>query len=383
MMLTRRRFTALLAGAPFATAAFAHAASAGIGAKQRAAVERLLRGFVQNGVVPGISFSIGNASTTFMEGAAGLRALSPAEPMQPATRCALASVSKQFAAAAIFLLQQRGRVSLDAPLSRYLPEFAYAGDMTLAQVLTMRAGVPADDETCEAPINGRIDETTLIANLNRHKLDFTPGKYFSYTNCGYNLAGVVVERVSGKSYANFVRENFFEPLGMRSSYVLGARSDSNFAHGYARVNGRWQAEPATRADKSFASGNLVSTAGDMQRWNRSLFNATILSRASIKKMFEVPTRGGSAHTNYASGWFVEPSGAIWHGGTLAGYGTMNLLVPATGYAIVLLSNCGPGDKWKPADVAREVYNTAELGPPLPPLLPRTRSTAPQPTKSGS
>jgi CubicO group peptidase (beta-lactamase class C family) len=380
-MITRRRFTALLAGAPFASAAFAHAASGAISERQRAAVERFLRGLVDSGTVPGISFSIGNASTMLMEGGVGLRALSPAEPMQAATRCALASVSKQFAAAAIFLLQQRGLVSLDAPLSHYLPEYVYARDMTLAQLLTMRAGVAADDEICEAPIEGKIDDTTLIANLNRHKLDFAPGSYFSYTNCGYNVAGVVVERISKKSYAQFLRDNFFGPLGMHSSYVLAAHNDVNLAQGYARENGRWQAAPATRADKAFASGNLVSTAADIQRWDRSLFNATILSRTSLHKMFEVPTRSGPAHMHYANGWFVEPSGAIWHGGTLAGYGTMNLLVPSTGYAIVLLSNTGPSDKWKPADAAREVYNTAELGPPLPPLLPRTRSTAPEPTKS--
>lgn len=378
MIVTRRRFTALLASAPLATTAFAHAASSAINDRQRAAVERLLRGLVDSAVVPGVSFSIGDASTTLMQGAFGLRALSPAEPMQPATRCALASVSKQFAAAAIFLLRQRGLVSLDTLLSNYLPDYVYARDMTLAQLLTMRAGVPADDEVCEAPIDGRIDDTTLIANLNRHKLDFAPGSHFAYTNCGYNVVSVIVERVSGKRYSQFIRENFFEPLGMRSSYVLGARNDSNFAQGYARANGRWQAAPPTRADRAFASGNLVSTAGDMQRWDRSLFNATILSRPSLRKMFEVPTLIGRAHTHYASGWFVEPSGAVWHAGTLAGYGTMNFLVPATGYAIVLLSNAGPSDKWKPADVAREVYNTAELGPPLPPLLPRTRSTAPQP-----
>jgi D-alanyl-D-alanine carboxypeptidase len=381
MIVTRRRFTALLAGAPFASTGFAHAASGAISDRQRVAVERLLRALVESGTAPGISLSIGNANTTLMEAAAGLRALSPAEPMQPATRCALASVSKQFAAAAIFLLQQRGLVSLGVPLSHYLPDYTDARDMTLAQLLTMRAGVPADEEICEAPMDGKIDDTTLITNLNGHKLDFAPGKYFAYTNCGYNVAGVVVERISKKSYAQFLHDNFFEPLGMRSSYVLGTRHDTNFAQGFARENGRWQAAPATRADKAFASGNLVSTAGDIQRWDRSLLNATILSRASLRNMFEIPTRSGPAHTHYASGWFVEPSGAIWHGGTLAGYGTMNLLVPATGYAIVLLSNAGPSGKWQPADIARVVYNTAQLGPHLPPLVPRTRSTAPQPAKT--
>lgn len=377
MMISRRRFTALLAaGVPFAGVAFARAARGGLTARQRNTIDRLLLHLVENGSVPGVSYSIGDASATLAQGAMGLRVIQPRESMEPATRCALASVSKQFASAAIFLLQQRGKASLSALVSEYLPEYVYARDMTLAQLLTMRAGVPADDAVCEAPIGGRLNSETLIANLNRHKLDFAPGKHFAYSNCGYDVAGAVVERISGMSYARFIGENFFKPLGMRSSYVLGARADANFAQGYARENGRWHAEPANAADRAFASGNLVSTAGDMQLWNRSLLNATILSRASIRKMFEVPTVSGPAHTHYAAGWFVEPSGAVWHAGTLAGYGTVNFLVPSTGIAIVLLANTAPSDRWKPADTARELYNAAALGPPLPPLLKRTRTTAP-------
>jgi CubicO group peptidase (beta-lactamase class C family) len=178
------------------------------------------------------------------------------------------------------------------------------------------------------------------------------------------------------SYDRFIEESFFQPLGMTSSYVLGSREEANFAQGYAREANGWKTEPATRADKVFASGNLVSTPGDMQLWNRSLLNGTVLSRETLQKMFTVPTAAGPAHTHYASGWFVEPSGVIWHAGTLLGYGTNNMLVPATGYAITLLSNTPQNDHWKPADVALEMYNAASLGSKLPPLLKRSRTTAP-------
>jgi CubicO group peptidase (beta-lactamase class C family) len=248
--------------------------------------------------------------------------------------------------------------------------------MTLSQVLTMRSGIPADDEACEAAVDGKIDQATLLANLNKQKLDFEPGRYFAYSNCAYNLAGVVLALVAKKTYDRFIEESFFTPLGMTSSYVLGSREDANFAQGYAREANGWKTEPATRADKAFASGNLVSTPGDMQLWNRSLLNATLLSRESLQRMFTVPTAAGSAHTHYASGWFVEPSGVIWHGGTLLGYGTDNMLVPATGYAITLLSNTPQNDRWAPPDVALEMYNAASLGPKLPPLLKRVRTTVP-------
>jgi CubicO group peptidase (beta-lactamase class C family) len=297
--------------------------------------------------------------------------------MEIGTHCPLASVSKQFVSAGAYLLQQRGLLSLDAPISEYVADYVHGKDITLSQLLTMRGGVPADDEKCEEPVDRKLNSESLIANLNNQKLDFPPGQYFAYSNCAYNLAGVILARIARTSYAQFVDDNFFHPLGMKSSYVLGSREEANFAEGFTQEAHGWKPAMATAADEAFASGNLVSTPGDMQLWNRSLLNATLLSRESLQKMFTVPTANGPAHTHYASGWFVEPSGVIWHAGTLAGYGTNNMLVPATGYAITLLSNTPQNDRWKPADAALEMYNAAALGPNLPALLKRVRTTAPQ------
>ncbi|HEX2710718.1 MAG TPA: serine hydrolase domain-containing protein [Candidatus Acidoferrales bacterium] len=371
--VSRRDFVTMLAGIPFLTVATrATAQRNSLSRNQIEAVEAILRKLVDSNAVPGISYSIGNASETLAEGAFGLRVVDPRTPMESETRCALASVSKQFVAAGAYLLQQKGVLNLDAPLSNYLPDYVHAHEMTLSQVLTMRSGISMDDEACEKAIDAKIDDSTLIANLNKLKLDFPPGAHFAYSNCAYNVAGVVIARVSMMSYAQFIDENFFRPLAMASSYPLGGRDESNFAQGYSKEARGWKLEPATPADKAFASGNLVSTPGDMQRWNRSLLKATILSRNTLKKIFTVP----SAHTHYASGWFVEPSGAIWHAGTLAGYGTNNMLVPATGYAITLLSNTPQNEHWKPADTSVEIYNAAALGPKLPPLLKRVRTSAP-------
>ena len=378
--ISRRRFVRMLAGVPFVSVVAPQLSGVtqhdSLSHTQNEAIELILRRLVENGAVPGVSYSIGNRTETLAEGAFGVRVVTPPAPMEAVTRCPLASVSKQFVSAGAYLLQQKGALSLDAPLSKYVPDYVHAEKMTLSQVLTMRSGIPADDEACEAAVDGKIDEESLIANLNKHKLDFPPGHHFAYSNCAYNLAGVVLARVSKMSYASFIEENFFKPLGITASYQLGSRDESNFAHGYAKEAHGWKEEPVTRADKAFASGNLVSTPGDMQFWNRSLLNATLLSQETLRKMFTVPTVAGPAHTHYASGWFIEPSGVIWHAGTLAGYGTNNMLVRATGYAITLLSNTPQNDNWKPADVTIEMYNAASLGPKLPPLVKRVRTTAP-------
>ena len=377
--ICRRHFVKILAGASFVdlTAGLATTRNSSLTRNQIEAAEVILRRLVDQGAVPGISYSIGNKNDTLAEGACGLRSINPRAAMEVATRCPLASVSKQFVSAGAYLLHQKGVLSLDAPLSEYVSEYVHGKEMTLSQLLTMRSGVPADDEKCEAPVDNELNAESLIANLNKQKLDFSPARYFAYSNCAYDLAGIVLSRVAKMSYAQFVDKNFFQPLGMKSSYVLGSREEANFAKGYGQGPHGWKPELATAADRAFASGNLVSTPSDMQLWNRSLLNATVLSRESLQKMFAVPTADGPAHTHYVSGWFVEPSGIIWHAGTLAGYGTNNMLVPATGYAITLLSNTPQNDRWKPADVAVEMYNAAALGPKLPPLLKRVRTTVPQ------
>jgi CubicO group peptidase (beta-lactamase class C family) len=148
---TRRQAMQALCAAPLLLAPrLARAAS--FTNEQRLAVEDILKREVDTGVAPGICWSIGTASETLAEGAVGLKLVSPQTPMGAATRFALASVTKQFTAAALYLLQQKGVVSLDAPLADYLPSYRYAADLNLRQILTMTSGITAD-MACEDPVD--------------------------------------------------------------------------------------------------------------------------------------------------------------------------------------------------------------------------------------
>ena len=249
--ISRRRFARMLAGVPFlgvvAPSVSATTQRSSLSRSQIEAVELILRRLVDSDAAPGISYSIGNRSEALAEGAFGLRVIDCA-PMESVTRCPIASVSKQFVAGGAYMLQQKGALSLDEPLSKYVPDYVHAQEMTFSQVLTMRSGIPADDEACEAAVDGKIDQASLLANLNKQKLDSEPGRYFAYSNCAYNLAGVVLARVSKMSYDRFIEESFFQPLGMTSSYVLGSREEANFAQGYAREANGWKTEHATRAE---------------------------------------------------------------------------------------------------------------------------------------
>ena len=379
--ISRRHFVSVTAGVmAAATTGWDSSGSSGsLSSRQIDAADMVVKRLISTNAVPGISYSIGNANRILAVGAFGLRVISPPAPMNTRARSALASVSKQFVSAAAFLLQQNGALSLSAPLSDYLPDYVHSSEMTLSQVLTMRSGIPVHDEVCEAPIGDEINESTVIANLNEHPLDFPPGRYFAYSNCAYNVAGVAIARVSGMRYRRFIEKNFFAPLGMTSSYQLGTRPDFNFAQGYAPEGSEWKVENYTVADAVLASGNLVSTPTDLQSWNRSLLNAALLTPATLRQIFTLPSTPDTAISHYASGWLIEPSGIVWHPGALNGYGTVNMLFPMTGHAITVLSNSAPSNRWNRGGTALAIYNAAGLGPKLPPLLPVVRTTVPQPT----
>jgi D-alanyl-D-alanine carboxypeptidase len=351
-------------------------ADAPLSAAQASSVDRLLADQIELGNVPGLSCAIGTASRIIYAAGFGQRSISPDAPMTALTHCALGSVSKQFVSACCYLLQQDGKLSVDAPLADVLPDYVLASKMTLHQVLTMRGGIPIDNEAGERSIDGRMDEQTLVENLNRASLDFTPGEHYAYSNCGYDVAGAVISRVAGVPYAQFLTDRILRPLGMNATSVLNANPEGDFAQGYERRGNDWTFAPPTAADRIFASGNLVSTLADMQLWNEALLHGSLLSETSLTAILSVPPLTSGAQSNYASGWFVEPNGVFWHGGTLAGYGTTNVVVPATGHSIVIFGNTGTSERWAPTELARQIYNAAELGPALPPFVARVLPTLP-------
>jgi CubicO group peptidase (beta-lactamase class C family) len=299
--ITRRQFAAGLATLAMTGGSRAAFADAALSAEQHTIIDRLLSRQIELANVPGVGCAVATPDGIIYAGAFGQRALAPAAPMTVATRCPLASVSKQFVAVCCYLLQQDGKLSIDAPLAEFVPEYVLARELTLHDVLTMTGGIPRDTEVCEHPIDGRMDERTLVENLNRASRDFKPGEHYAYTNCGYDVAGLVVTRVAGVPYEQFLAERIFRPLGMSTTSLLEAQTDGDVAQGFERADDRWVAAPPTAADRIFASGNLISTLADMQRWDRALLQNTLLSESSRRTMLTVPVLTSGARTNYASG----------------------------------------------------------------------------------
>jgi len=260
-------------------------------------------------------------------------------PNTPATKFRLGSLTKQFTAAAILLLEERGKLSLDDPIKKHIPDAPAAWDsVTIYHVLTHTAGIPnftSFPEYLTLKLSPSPIEKTVALFKNR-PLEFAPGSQMRYSNSGYVLLSYLIERISGRSYAEFVRDNVFRPLGMSDTgYDVNAEVVERRATGYVRSVAGIVNAPYIDMTIPGGAGGLYSTTEDLLRWTRGLFGGKLLTSASLKKM-TTPFKD-----NYALGVLslqLEGRSAITHSGGIEGFNTILTYYPADKVTIAVLAN---------------------------------------------
>lgn len=283
----------------------------------------------------------------------GAARLNPTVPSTAASRYAIDSLSKEFTAAAILVLAERGELSLDDPIAKWIPGLKAAAAVTLRQLLTHTGGIrdfwPQDFVTPE--MTRPTTASAIIDEWVRRPLDFEPGTDWQYSNTGYVLAGTVVEKVSGMPLFEFLRRHVFEPLHMgRVTEYSAGPSDKSDAEGYTRYG----LGPAIRAPKEgagwlFGAAGLAMQPSDLALWDVSLMDRSLLSAESYKAEFQpIVLKDGRAH-DYGLGLDVESSRGrlrIGHSGAGSGFLADNRVWPQDRSAIVVLTNndwADPGD----------------------------------------
>ena len=276
----------------------------------------------------------------------GLASISPRRAATGDTRYQLASASKSITAQTLLILAAEGRLSLDAPVARWLPEVTNAGQITVRELLEHASGLP-DHYPQSYPAGPRGGATTparIIAQWGSHPLLFKPGAQFRYSNLNYVAAGRIAELISGEPLFALQQRRVFAPLGMTHvvdlDHVTGGTPQ--VATGYV-----WVAlaplEPAATegAGWSFGAGQIVTTAEDLARWDIGLLTERILPARLIREETTAPTLADSGRSPYALGLFVsDRSGRLtWsHVGQGLGFLAGNTIFPAEGAAIVVLTN---------------------------------------------
>jgi CubicO group peptidase (beta-lactamase class C family) len=273
-------------------------------------------------------------------------------PNSPGTKFRLGSVTKQFTAASILLLEERGKLTVSDPVKKYLPGAPAAWDkITIFHLLTHTSGIPnftgfADYQKLE-PFATTSEQ--LVARFRDKPLDFEPGEKWQYSNSGYVLLGHVIEKITGDSYEKFVRENIFTPLGMKDSgYDSNSAVIPHRASGYVPGKNGFENAGFIHMSIPHGAGALYSTTEDLLKWEQGLFGGKLLKAESLQKM-TTPFK-----SNYAFGLQVETTGGhkvIEHGGGIEGFNTELAYYPDDKLTVVVLGNVSGG---APGDIARKL-----------------------------
>ena len=274
----------------------------------------------------------------------------PNAPVTPDTRFCVASVSKQFAATAIMLLQEQGLLSTSDTIDAYFPDFVYGGSITIQNLLSMRSGLFTGDgivpNSGEAPslvpeeygfsYDNTMEENrqAALAWLFEQPLNFEPGTRYEYSNSNYFLLAQIVEQVAGMPYEDFVRQRIFEPLGMsRSGFIHELWHEDDVALPPAADAENFEAPIASGVLQGAA--DLVTTAGDIDKWLTALRQKTLLSEESYAEMTQdySPDDG-----KYGYGLMLHMPNGIGHTGMLSAYTSLAYTRPDKGYNLFAVSN---------------------------------------------
>ncbi len=285
-------------------------------------------------------------------------------PNTPQTRFRLGSITKQFTAMAILMLQERGKLRLEGPIGSYLPDCPEAWRaITIRQLLLHTSGLPEFLTLPDADAFQMLPATPLetIARVKDLPLLFQPGEKWSYSNTGYLILGYIVERASGQSYESFLQQNIFDPLQMAGSgYDHYTAVLKHRATGY--VSPRLK---AGYLDMSvpYAAGGLYSTVEDLYTWDQALYTERLVTRRSLDEMFTPQvTPAGSAQVGYGYGWFISTAPGrrvVWHGGNIQGFSALIRRYPDDRVTIVILSNL----QGAPLDAYATYMEKVIFGPP--------------------
>jgi CubicO group peptidase (beta-lactamase class C family) len=225
-------------------------------------------------------------------------------PNTPQTKFHLASISKTFTSAAVMILEERGLLVVQDRLTKYIPDYPNGDKITIHHLLVHTSGIPNINDFPEYSDWSRLPQTTasLVEKVKNRPLNFEPGARYNYSNSNYNLLAYIIERVSGRSYGDFLKETIFDPLGMRDTAHDGraAALVKNVASGYTPA-GTEDLEKTPYLDWTIKTGNgsIYSTVEDLYKWDRALVTEKILSRAALDKTF-------TPHVDEAVGygWFI-------------------------------------------------------------------------------
>ncbi|MEZ4899374.1 MAG: serine hydrolase [Saprospiraceae bacterium] len=295
----------------------------------------------------GITVMVTQHGQTRFDGAYGWANVEQKVPMHTDDVFRLGSVTKQFTSSAILRLAEQGKLNIQDDIHKYFPGYPTEGHtITIEHLLTHTSGIPSYTDLPEwTPEVHKKDYTPaeLIEAFKRDTLDFEPGSQFKYNNTGYFMLGYIIEKVSGMTYKDYLRTQFWEPLGMTHTYY-GSNNPiiPNRIPGYAKNGDTLVNAPYLSMTQPYAAGSLLSTTGDLAIWNHAVFSDQVITAASRQKAHTPYVLNDGSPTRYGYGWFIGDrweEATIEHSGGIHGFLTQSIYFPDEDLYIAALSNC--------------------------------------------
>jgi CubicO group peptidase (beta-lactamase class C family) len=327
--------------------------------------------------ISGIEVGIGRNGHVLYANGYGLRDRAQHLPVTAQTVFPIGSITKQFTAAAVMELVQRGKVDLNARVSRYVPNAPHGNEITVRELLNQTSGLPdylENKPLLQSIMGGTVRSrsvASMVALVDGEPLHFKPGSKYEYSNTNYALAGMIIARVSGMPYPQFLKRTILQPQGLTATQYLqtAVPVGGNVSRGYDYRKGRFVAVGNFSMDWGNAAGALASDAHDLIRWDNAFFSGAVIPPDAVRVATTPPSgivmlasknRANNIGLGYAFGWVqarAEGRQMIWHNGGLPGARAMNATFPRDDLDIIVLTNATDADPEGIAlKIARVVYD---------------------------
>ncbi len=314
-----------------------------------AAIDSVVQSFLKDGKAAGMSVAVVKGRDTIALKGYGMADLELDVPTPAHAVYEIGSVTKQFTAASILLLQEEGKLSIDDEITKILTDYPTQGHVvTIRRLLDHTSGIKGYTEmpVFNALMSRHLPKDTLVKLFQKEPFDFSPGEMQVYNNSAYFLLGLIVEKVSGMSYADFVKQRLFDKVGMTDSQYCSERTIIK-----RKVKG-YDMGPVSLVNKGlldhtwpYSAGSLCSSAADLVSWNRALHGGRVLSAASYKSMTTPAVLGDGTRLRYGMGLALHTFNGhrtIEHGGGINGFLSESAYFPDDdAIIIVLVNSAGP------------------------------------------
>ncbi|HWK52477.1 MAG TPA: serine hydrolase, partial [Steroidobacter sp.] len=314
-----------------------------------------------DGPGPGASLLIVRDGNPVVRRAYGFSNLEQRTAAAPETNYRLASVSKQFTAAAILLLAEDGKLTLDDSLRKWFPKLPdVAASMTIRQALSHRSGLIDYEDVIAPELTRQLHDADVLEILQtQNRTYFPPGKGYRYSNSGYALLALIVGKASGADFATFLKQRIFTPLGMTNTvaYEDGISTVRQRAFGYSKEHNRWTRTDQSQTSAVLGDGGIYSSIDDLARWDAALYDDRLLSATSRALAFTAVTETDDPTVRYGMGWRITQEAiggtTLWHSGETVGFRNVIIRYPEQRFTIVLLTN---RNEPEPYQTARAIAN---------------------------